>query len=870
MSQSSGSASILTSPGSTPGNIFEPLDGISDEAEEMRREYEEYMSSLFDAASQSSGSDAASMFSGRSQLSSPRSQASTAATSETQLSSPSSSSSSDSASSSSSDASSSTLESWSAFSSPPPSTPPPPPFSPGSLSPDYWSDDPSDPPSPSPNPPASTPEPPPPSHQRLVIAIAGPTSSGKTTLSNLLLHAFGNGGAAPGSGFTSLTIHQDDYLVPNNLPTGPQVQWVECFLEEWMDNRLVRRKCMRRGFTVDEADRITPLIEDRLIDEYRAANTRPRRAPGFNRESVDLQLRHGKNRDTRLIIHTEMLDIAIARARANMHIADLDESKRDEIKDYRFLLKKSKPDEPDIRESIEGPHNANPSVKDEVSIKEEQFADMEALSKKYKPINKGELTMKERAAEDLHPFHEDPTMPVASDKIGQRGYVVHPIKPNSLAPHHGFRAPINSVPYPGLPEGTRPLLPFITQLRAEVHHWIDAMAKLNDDVGFPGLNFIKGKFRGIAFVEGFTILEPAEPDEDAEPRNYDLTLFLSATRAGTRVRRFQRKEYKRPIRQRYMTWREFSYFDGVAWPAFIAEHQWIFKVTPEAAKEGLLPDANNENVSDLAKERGVHVRPGELNIKETLKWAVRTIMAQFEMKEKIARDKWVNENNVGRVVGPYEDWAKEFLIDEYNDGGAMVSHAAVPYIEWVQDYLMDENDLNMMFQTEKDRVEIQEATDLMTRHDPENWSVEPTEWCTCESSDDDDDESWCTCWEHEYENQPVGPGNVNDETEESHPGNVEAEAKVSHPGDLEADAEESHPGDLEADAEESRLWELEDGYDPDDPWWGMQDDNLVEEVYYEDVYMDDYDDEVDSDEYVDDGTEAAAFWASSDSESDSE
>ncbi|OBT69311.1 hypothetical protein VE03_02019 [Pseudogymnoascus sp. 23342-1-I1] len=570
--------------------------------------------------------------------------------------------------------------------SPPPGPPPAPaPPAPGPPSPEP----------PAPEPPAS--DPPPPGSpaptqpevphrsapDRLVIAIAGPTSSGKTTLSKLLLHVFGNGSAQPGSGFTSVAIHQDDFFSPNNLPTGPQAQWVECYLEEYMDDRIATRTCMRKGFTVEEADSITPMDEDRLITEYREVHPRMSILPGFNRQALSLQLRAGKNRDTRLVIDNFAFDIAIARARTSNLSADLPEGKRNEIKDYRFLLKKPRFDGPEIR------------------IKQEEEDDFDW--KNLPAIKEGELTLAERFERNIFsPYVADPTMKVPARMANKPGYIKGPIEPNSLPPHHCFDYAPHSLPCPELPEGTRHLIFFMTMLRAQVHHWIDGQAKLNNDVGFPGLNVINGKFRGLAFVEGFAILEPADKDPDAEPRDYALSLFLSSTREGTRKRRFERPEYNEPIMKRYMTWRERSYFDGVAWPAFIEEHQWIFNVTPEQAKEGLFPDANFWNVSELAKERGVVVRSKEMGVKETLQWAVETIMDEFENKELHARNQWVEskENTPEHVMTPEELEELQAMLDE----------------EIYQQFFNEVIDLDGLQGVENENVEPFQGFDLLRGH----------------------------------------------------------------------------------------------------------------------------------------------------------
>ncbi|OBT86801.1 hypothetical protein VE02_04246 [Pseudogymnoascus sp. 03VT05] len=661
--------------------------------------------------------------------------------------------------------------------------------------------------------PSSPPGPPP---ERLVIAIAGPTSSGKTTLSNLLLHVFGNGTAKPGSGLTSVALHQDDYLVPNNLPTGPQVEWVECYLEEWMGERLVTRKCMLKGFTVEEADRITPVHEDRLIQEYRDVIPRRYDAPIYNREVLSLQMRSGKNRDTRLIIDFGALAIAIARAKFSKLDSDMEIAERGKVKDYSFLLKKPGIDGPEIEVINDDPRDPSTPIKGDESTKGEEWVNEEASiqdgqsvknnepAKKEEPILEDEIIGVHKNSNIVTvrfnkprwppykvdhgiygPYLQDPTMAVL--KEGKSGYIKNPIKANSLVPHRCFTYEPNSVQYPELPDGTRKLVPFIIKLRLEVQHWIEAMTKLNGDVGFPGLNFVEGNFRGIVFVEGFTILQPAKVDPAADPPNYDLSLFLSATREGTRKRRFARKEYNKPLMKGYMTWREKSYFDGVAWPQFVEEHQWIFNVTPEQAKEGLVPDAKNGNVSDLAKERGLEVRPGEMGVKDTLAWAMRKIMNEFGFKEMIARDEWVKEKDAKEKLAKEKDAMEKWVDEEYaweklvneeyargmlvdgNNHGAPVGESG----ELVQENLMDVDDIEMMFKMEIDKLNVTDAVYEECRDDGQGDNVDPY-------------------WGR---HGPIG---------------VEDEAV--------------------------------------DPWWGMQHDNLVEEVFD----MEDYED---LDWYGDDGIE---------------
>lgn len=460
-----------------------------------------------------------------------------------------------------------------------------------------------------------------------------------------------------------------------------------------MGDRLVSRTCMRKGFTVEEADRITPRDEERLISEFRAVNPRRYDAPGFNRHVLYLTLRNGKHRDTRMVTDTFTLDIAIARAKANMLSSDLLPDKRKGIKNYRFLLTKSRLDGPEIKK--EEPRAPNAPVK-------EEFIEKDEFNLKNVSVKKGELTILERLALGItRPYLTDPTMRPPRLRIrrrGGRGYIKNPIAPGSIPPHHCFTHTPHSVQYPQFPNDTYKLIPFTGQLRARVQHWIEEMTRMNNQVGFPGLNVTEGKFRGILFVEGFSILEPAEIDPAAEPRDYDLSLFLSATCEGTRKRRFLRPEYQKPIMKGYMTWREESYFDGIAWPAFVAEHQWLFDITDEEAKKGLIPDVNFENVSRLAQDRGIKVRLGELDIQQTLFWAVTTIMDEFGIKEKNARQKWVDDK---KEVARCKELYKEKLREHLMDGMYLMDENDM--------YLMDQNDIEVMFDVE--RI-IEEMTDM--------------------------------------------------------------------------------------------------------------------------------------------------------------
>ena len=330
----------------------------------------------------------------------------------------------------------------------------------------------------------------------------------------------------------------------------------------------------------------------------------------------------------------------------------------------------------DVRKSAKN----GESTKAKVPIANEEPPKKEEPGMRYVPTN-GDLPMEERVHHGLPPFFSDPTMPVDILNNGRPGYIIE-AKPNSLPPHHCFHTPINTAKYPDLPESTN----FIhaMRLRSRVRYWIKYMSKLNNDVGFPGMHFKDGKLRGIVFAEGFMILDPADGGGDSMPRNFDVTLFLSATREGTRKRRFEREKYKEPLKKDHMTWREASYFDGVAWPAFVAEHRWIFDMTPEQANEGLMPTFNFGNVSDLAKMRSIMIRPGELGIEMTLLWAVNAMLYQFGKKEKFARDRWVEAMNGG--VWPV-----------------------------VQEWLVDENDLKMMFEMEKKSLATKDKVALISR-----------------------------------------------------------------------------------------------------------------------------------------------------------
>ncbi|KFY45066.1 hypothetical protein V495_03137 [Pseudogymnoascus sp. VKM F-4514 (FW-929)] len=566
---------------------------------------------------------------------------------------------------------------------------------------------------------------------RLVIAIAGPTSSGKTTLSKLLLHVFGNGGVEIGTGFTSTIIHEDDYFTPNNVPAKahPQAEWVEFYIEEWMGERLVGRILMRMGCTVDEADRIGPVEEQLIIDEYRAVHERKYNAPQYDREQLYLQMRKGKDRDTRGVIDFLMFDMAVARGKASVLNSDLPKKERDRVKNYRYLLKKPRIEVPEVEvkeEESETSIDSIPLAENEESIdSDETESDEELVHLPRLPATntrRGELTWQQRHRYGIfRPYIADPTVKVLPKMKGKPGFIKGRRVPNSFPPHHIFDRPNDFPPNPELPKGYRKLLPLISTLRAEVHYWMDSILKLNGAVGFPGLNFIEGKFRGILFIEGFNILEPENGDPTREPFEHDLSLFLSATREGTRERRFKRPEYNKPLMKGYMTWRERSYFDGVAWPAFVDEHKWIFNVAPEEAKDGLIPDETYGNLSDLAYERGIKVRPADLGVEDTLRWAVGTMMREFERKEKKAREKWVHDKNIEKLknaenrkksVGDenvvWDDhWWMDYLLSESSGSERAVSEDAG------SDHatLMDEEDLEVMFEVESDRVLVTEAAD---------------------------------------------------------------------------------------------------------------------------------------------------------------
>lgn len=612
-----------------------------------------------------------------------------------------------------------------------------------------------------------------------------------------------------------------------------------------MGERLVTRTCMKKGFTIEEADTITPVHEDILITEYRDVHPRRLNAPDFDREVLDLQLRYGKNRDTRLIIDNYTLDLAIARARTSNLSSDLPQGER--VQDYRFLLKRSRLDGPNIRAEEEVPRDPNTPVDGEASIKEEEDEkEKEGIDweKLVPPIKEGELTMEERLERRIFsPYVADPTMPVRERNRDKPGYIKGPIEPNSLPPHYCFDYNPHSLQGPELPQNSRPLIFPITLLRAQVHHWINDIVKLNNNVGFPGLNFIQGKFRGLVFVEGFTILEPAEIHPAAEPRDYALSLFLSATREDSRKRRFERPEYNKPIMKGYMTWRERSYFDGVAWPAFIEEHQWIFdNVTSEQAKKGLLPDADFQNVSKLAKDRNVVVRPGEMGIKETLQWAAEAMMHEFGMKESHARNEWVKlkREEIAAVMAAkaaekkteeekYQKFfAEVFDMDAYLgidgenaeplgnevDEGAFVPERNIPPY-----------DLDEMFRVEKEKWAYLDRIDLYSRTEDEN--AHPFWGRRGPVRDPNFDPFWGIL-------QPLGNQNGHPVDENAHVQDENGQIEDGNVQDVNGNVQDGNVQNVNGNVEE----EIEEEIDDEGPWWGLDGDDFVDEIQYDDFVVD--------------------------------
>lgn len=204
----------------------------------------------------------------------------------------------------------------------------------------------------------------------------------------------------------------------------------------------------------------------------------------------------------------------------------------------------------------------------------------------------------------------------------------------------------------------------IAQLRNKVRAWALSTSALNRLAKFPGRAVTGGRLHSIAFVEGFLLLADPQAHSGVNGElinSFDAKLFLYATKETSRKRRFGRRSYADSEREPWMCWRSESYFDGVAWPAFVAEHAWILDLA--------LPTLA---VSELAKAFGVVARmDADAGMEETLVWAVDSVLESLDAKETAARHAWSMDLNAGFVKPASID---ETIRDPLGDDGELSLH----------------------------------------------------------------------------------------------------------------------------------------------------------------------------------------------------
>jgi len=387
---------------------------------------------------------------------------------------------------------------------------------------------------------------------RLMIAIAGPTSSGKTTLSYLLYEVFANHMANQSSGLTSTIVHQDAFFHPSGRQGAPITRWIEYSQVDRLPGDVAIMSTltsMRMGNSISAEMSLNQAGHQALIDAYKqtlaesnpsGSSNRTQRQPTLH--NLLCTIRSGEDRDTRDVVNWAVFTRALIFARTS------DEN---------------------------------------------------------------------RAPTDFNPFNPPPknadAETRAAAKEADKIHALSLVSPDIIA-----------------------------ELRNKVKAWALSTSALNCLAKFPGRAVTGGRLHGVAFVEGFLLL--ADPHADSRINgqligSFDAKLFLYAIKEASRKRRFGRRSYADSEREPWMGWRSESYFDGVAWPAFLAEHAWILDLA--------LP---TPAVSGLAKEFGVVARMNsDAGMEETLVWAVDSVLESLDAREAAARHAWSMNLSAGFV-----------------------------------------------------------------------------------------------------------------------------------------------------------------------------------------------------------------------------
>jgi hypothetical protein len=451
------------------------------------------------------------------------------------------------------------------------------------------------------------------------IGISGPTSSGKTTLANLLYLVFGK--AVDNSGVPTTIVYQDDFFLP--------------------------KKNVKRSFWLE-------YFYDPAVDAN--PGTQPRQ---LSKAAVPLKLGNLKNFTGDILTEYEQR-LAMAQYRARQNDANV-------LVDPIKIFGPSPNGEPTWDEG-----NQNQNISRNTPILPPRTIPEELLETVV-PVQRAGPNVDCRESLDWEGFTRELW-------LKQTGHTEqdHEISHQKQQQRRAHIASLSKAVQFINPEDVRHLR---KRVQSAVNQIWDLNKRVGFE-GCYVSKFGKsgeleiGRLRNMVIVEGFLLFaDPKVGETGRMMEAMDVKVFLPVKRDTARSRRFTRKEYVDVEiggeREAHMFWRTEAYFDGVAWyvlwffssfllplslysksysrlfnilmfdrPEYLSNHRWLF---PSRNPEVLDPN----QISAEARQHKVIVRPFfDANPVENLVWAVENILVALINQEGLARNAWLKKKQV--------------------------------------------------------------------------------------------------------------------------------------------------------------------------------------------------------------------------------
>jgi uridine kinase len=370
---------------------------------------------------------------------------------------------------------------------------------------------------------------------RFVIAISGPTSSGKTTITHILNAIFKLAAKAVEN------IHQDDYLKPTE----------ECPQTSWDDPSTFEREIYGREEEQRNRDYLAKKAWMRLEDDparvqrmaqQTAANAA--RSRGLDPETVEAPP---------TLIHPGMRFHHDGSAAFSWNGAGGQEQGRDGYI-YNYFV--------DPKFLMSGEDAAGNLVP---AIRHQPYVWPTREGNRIKKLYAERDLRGEARVHSVRKPNKDCPDSIRWDAFLER------VRRGKRNGDMNTNAPATNEVYSGNAEESVNQISkvLIEKFAKDVLDQIAGIDLANQTVDFPGRYVMNGRLGEVLLVEGFLMFRDPSKFDDTVTRESNVRLFLPQSRTRTRKRRFERPTYKDEAhggtRNESMYWRTESYFDGIVW-----------------------------------------------------------------------------------------------------------------------------------------------------------------------------------------------------------------------------------------------------------------------------------------------------------------